>query len=157
MFVIKALRVFEHWNHFGILKFMMCATTVNNKEASKKSFLENSLIKCHVKNLQTLGVFCDTGNRSNIFILMCCVMNLQQFIQIFIGSSEFAIFSSYFALTCLMATAKSFYFKIYQKEYELFLQHFDTAMYDLKVNISDNPSALYAFKVKVIISTLNKQ
>lgn len=118
------------------------------------SFLKNSLIKSHVKNLVTLGVVCNSGIRSIIFISMCCVMNLQQFIQIFNGNSEYAIFSSYFALTCLMATAKAIYFKMYQKEYEMFLQHFDITMNDLKVNISDNPYAVNAFKVKVILSIL---
>lgn len=130
---------------------MMCASTGDNKEASKKSFLENSLIKSHVKNLVSLGVVSDSGIRSIIFILLCCVMNLQQFIQIFVGSSEYAIFSSYFALTCLVVNAKSIYFKMYQKEYEMFLQHFDITMDDLKVKISDNPSAVNAFKKKVIL------
>lgn len=138
--------------HFGIWKFMMCANTGDDKKASEKSFLKNSLIKCHVQNLVSLGVVSDSGIRSIIFISLCCVMNLQQFIQIFVGSSEYAIFSSYFALTCFVVNAKSIYFKMYQKEYEIFLQYFDITMNDLKGNISENPCAVNAFKVKVIIS-----
>lgn len=127
----------------------MCASNINTKEASQKSFLENSLIKNHVKNLRTLGIVCDSGVRSIIFISMCCIMNLQQFIQIFNGNPEYAIFSLYFALTCFLSTAKTIYFKVYHNEFETFLQHFDTTMDDLKVNINDNPFAMNAFKVKV--------